>query len=112
MFDFPMDKYRFYTSKNKVIAVSSYAGRRVRGVAVCAPGDEFDIEKGKQLAAARCGLKIAERRVARAKAERKKAIEAENRAIMKVNKMSDYLYDARTAAFEANEHVKELLNKM
>ena len=112
MFSFPMDKYRFYVSHNKVIAVSSYAGRRVRGVATCAPEDKFDIERGKQLAAARCGQKIAEKRLARAKAERVKAIEAQEKATKKVNKMFDYVYDARTALAEANTQVAEILESM
>lgn len=57
-------KYRIYTNgKNIVVAVSSYGGEKVRGVAKCAPEDGFDLEKGKKLAIARCALKIAKKRV-------------------------------------------------
>lgn len=66
MKDYPFEKYRFITSGNKVIALSTYAGKVVRGIAKCAPGDEFDIEKGKKIAAARCATKIAHKRVCRA----------------------------------------------
>jgi hypothetical protein len=56
-------KYRVYTNgENVVVAVSSYAGEKVRGVAKCAPEDGFDLEKGKKLAIARCALKIAKKR--------------------------------------------------
>ena len=53
-------RYKYYTNnKDVVVAVSSYAGKTVRGVAKCDPRDTFDIEKGKELAAARCNEKIA-----------------------------------------------------
>ena len=70
---YPLEKYRFYTNGNRVIAVSTYAGKTVRGVAICHPDDNFDIEIGKRIAAARCNEKVAERRLARAS---NKAIEA------------------------------------
>lgn len=63
---YPIEKYRFYTNGSRVIAVSTYAGRTVRGVATCHDGDEFSMEKGKQLAALRCAEKIAKKRIARA----------------------------------------------
>ena len=44
---YPFEKYRYYTAGNKIIAVSTYAGKTVRGIAKCAEGDTFDIEKGK-----------------------------------------------------------------
>lgn len=57
-----MFNYKYIVTGNKVIALSTYAGKTVRGVAKCAPGDEFDIEKGKDLATARCAYKIAQKR--------------------------------------------------
>ena len=58
--------YKYVVTPNKVIAISTYAGRTVRGVAKCHPNDTFDEEYGKQLAAARCNEKIARKRYARA----------------------------------------------
>ena len=58
--------YRVYETPTQVIAVSSFAGKTVRGVAKCNPADNFDFEKGAALATARCGVKIAEKRVKRA----------------------------------------------
>ena len=64
-------KYRFYTNgKNLVVAVTSFQGQNVRGVAKCNEQDEFDLETGKKLAAARCAMKIAKKRVKYAKAQR------------------------------------------
>ena len=55
--------YRFYISNdNVVVALSTYAGKTVRGVAKCAPEDTFSLEKGKKLAVARCNEKIALKR--------------------------------------------------
>ena len=59
--------YKYYIYERKdgatvVIAVSSYAGRKVRGKAICSADDTFDEERGKQLARLRCAVKIDEKR--------------------------------------------------
>lgn len=74
MYPFPIEKYKFFVYDlqtdegivKKVVAVSTYGGKRVRASAKCAPGDIFDLEKGKRLAAARCALKISKKRLKRA----------------------------------------------
>lgn len=64
-------KYRFYTNgKNLVVAATSFQGQTVRGTAKCNEQDEFDLETGKKLAAARCAMKIAKKRVKYAKIQR------------------------------------------
>ena len=52
--------------QKKVIALTSYAGKAVKGVAVCSEHDEFDVEVGKRLASARANVKVAMKRKARA----------------------------------------------
>ena len=47
---------------NKIIAVSSYAGRPVKGYAKCHPSDKFDETSGRALAKARCNQKVAYKR--------------------------------------------------
>ena len=59
-------KYKIDEKKRTIVAMSTFAGRTVVGVAHCAPADEFNIETGKKLAAARCSVKIAEKRMKRA----------------------------------------------
>lgn len=66
-------KYKYYITDKKVIAVSSYAGKSVRGIAKCSPNDEFDVEFGKKLATARCDFKVAELRYKRACKRNKEA---------------------------------------
>ena len=114
--NFPLEKYRFYTNGNRVIAVSTYCGKTVRGVAVCHPDDNFDIEIGKRIAAARCNEKIAEKRLARAS---NKASEAEldvMRAQQHQKEMQAYYNDAYIAYNDAaREHdmlIKSLHTKI
>ena len=58
-----MYKFIELPEQRKVICISSYAGRSVKGVAKCAPNDEFSMEYGKRLAQARCDVKIASKRI-------------------------------------------------
>ena len=40
--------YKYYTdNKSIVVALSSYAGKPVKGVAKCNPDDQFDLDDGK-----------------------------------------------------------------
>lgn len=86
--------YRVYETPNRVIAVSSFAGQTVRGVAKCNPADEFDSEKGTALATARCGVKIAEKRVKRAYAKVDEAKAQVYAAIAYMSDMLQYQADA------------------
>ncbi len=73
-----------------VVATSTYAGKTVRGVARCHPNDEFDIDKGIQLAVYRCNLKVADKRQARAACKVKEAKLALYEAQVFLHKMLDY----------------------
>lgn len=114
---FPIEKYCFYKYENKnggtdIVAVSTYAGKTVRGVAKCDPRDEFDVEKGKKLAAARCNDRVARKRVARARAELNKAKAELDAAICRASKMRDYLEDAIDEAAAAHEELKNIETEM
>ena len=107
-----IDKYRFYTSKNCVYAVSTYAGKPVRGVAKCDPVDEFSLNDGKELAMARCCEKIAEKRLKRAK---RKLVEAQNDYITSkqyYERMKEYFYDSEDALAASHKNVEDILNKL
>jgi len=108
MKSYPLDKYHYYIHGNRVIAVSTYAGRTVRGVAVCAAGDNFDLEKGKRLAAARCNQKIAYKRVRRAMARVANAEEEREKAELHYNKMDEYYADAIEALDQATQTLEKL----
>lgn len=109
-----LEKYRFFIAEKdnkpyQVIAVSTYAGKEVRGVAKCDPRDTFDLDFGKQLAAARCALKIAEKRKARATVEYRKAAAAANNAVMRFNEMKQYFMDSVDQLDDSIEEIKKLI---
>jgi hypothetical protein len=101
------DKYTYFVAdkQKKVVAVSTYAGKIVRGVAKCDPRDEFSIEDGKKLAAARCAVKIAKKRNANANAQKKRAYNELVEKQHRLQKMNDYVADAQAALNEANNEL-------
>lgn len=108
-----LDKYRFFVAEKdgkpyQVIAVSTYAGKEVRGVAKCDPRDEFNLDFGKELAAARCALKIAEKRRARATVEYRKAAAAADEAVLRFNEMKQYFMDSVDQLDEAISDIMKL----
>lgn len=109
--------YTYIVCRNKetgeptgtVIAISRYAGKPVRGVAKCNPGDEFDIEFGKNLASARCNLKIAQKRNKRASEKYLEAVAERNKANERLQKMKNYFCDSKDACDEAAELLRSVL---
>ena len=111
---YSLDKYKFYQYKNEndgmtIAAVSTYAGKTVKGYAKCNPNDEFDIEKGKRLAAARCNLKIAEKRKNRAIKKYEEAARAADNAVMQFNRMKQYFMDSVDQIDTAAAELRELI---
>lgn len=110
---FDRDRYSFYQTKdNSVIAVSTYAGRTVKGIAKCDPADTFDVEKGKDLAAARCNHKIAMKRLKRASRKYKEAEQAALEAVEWFNKIQRYYMDSVDALDEATADLVKLADSM
>ena len=90
-----MARYQTYLAgEKKIIVVSRYAGKVVRGVAKCAPDDAFDMQKGEELARLRCDEKIAEKRVARSEEAVAAAVEALAAAQKRLDAMKAYNADA------------------
>jgi hypothetical protein len=106
---YPFSKYKFYTTPdNTTIAVSTYAGKTVKGIAKMDPRDKFDAEYGKQLAAARCAMKVAKKRKNRADRQVSKAYAEMNKAYRLVEKMKAYQNDAMNELEGAVVRVTEL----
>lgn len=112
MKNFPLEKYKFYFTGNKVIAVSRYANKIVRGVAICHPEDTYSVEIGKRLAAARCNEKIAAKRYARSCRKYNEAEAAWMEAGHHLDKMSDYREDSFLAMNEASQQVDLLIKQI
>ena len=85
-------RYRYIKTDNKIICISSYAGKAVKGIAKCFPTDEYDQETGEKLARKRCDLKIAIKRCKRAKQKCMDAVRNLGDAREYAEKMQSY-YD-------------------
>lgn len=110
---FPKGKYKIFKGKdNKVIAVSTYAGKTVRGVSKCDPRDSFDQTFGEDLAIARCSYKIAKKRAKRAKTEQAKAVKEVDAAMRKIQKMNKYVMDAENEVRIAAEVINDLMKNV
>ena len=108
-----LTKYTFVTHTRKdgrveVIAISTFAGKPVRGKAICAKDDIFDYTKGQELAAARCNAKVTAKRYARAKRKIAEAEKAVADATKFYDNMRHYRDDAYYAMTHANYDVKAL----
>ena len=104
-----MGKYRIYNDgKNKTVAVSTYAGKTVRGVAKCDPRDTFVFAKGEDLAIARCAEKIAAKRMARSEKEFEKAKNMVAIAQRRMAKMDSYVKDSVVAYNTAKKNRENL----
>lgn len=100
--------YKYVVTPTKVIALSSYGGRTVRGIAKCHPGDTFNEDVGKALAAARCNEKIAAKRYARAQKEYIDMVQELHQMEAKAHKVANYLHDSYEAYKEARMTVVEV----
>lgn len=104
--------YRYVMVGRKIIALSTYAGKTVRGVAICSEHDKFDVEKGKVLAAARCNEKVAAKRYERASQKLNNALNEFNNAEDKLTHAEQYYHDAYLAYNSAAQHVDMLLKEL
>ena len=109
------NNYKYIETPNKVIALSTYAGKTVRGVAKCHPNDTFDVEFGRKLAAARCNAKIAAKRMTNARnkywvvhdeylkvnRDFKKSAQYYADAVAQFKKAEAYLDEVRSSVYDA-----------
>ena len=112
--------YKFYqynrqradgSSNVRIVAVSSFAGKPVKGYADLHPMDEFDIEYGQALAAARCAEKIAAKRCKRAYNKVDEATAQVNAAMAHLQKMMQYEADAEAAYNVAAYNAAQILSE-
>lgn len=100
--------YRYHVSDTKVICISSFAKRPVRGIAKCDTNyDAFDVETGKKLARLRCDVKVSTKRKARAEQKLIEAVEALKAAQARVDKMQSYLNDSSDELANAQKELNE-----
>ena len=96
-------KYKFTIEGNTIIAQSTFGRKPVVGKAKCHPDDEFDLEYGKTLAAARCNAKIAKKR-------NRKAIERYFAAEQGLNKAKYEMQEAVSYFMESSDLLEKAEN--
>lgn len=102
------NNYKYIETPNKVIALSTYAGKTVRGVAKCHPNDTFDIEFGRKLAAARCNAKIAAKRHNNARKKYWEMVHKLHEVDAEFRKACKYFTDAAEQRGEAEAYLDEV----
>lgn len=101
--------YKFYSNGKKIICVSHYAGKVVRGVAKCSDDDIFDEQYGKTLARARCDKTVAEKRVKRALDKYHEATKDLACAQEHYERMKEYFYDSCDALRASEDFLNDLI---
>lgn len=104
-----LGRYHFYSTPNgETICVSTFAKKKIKGVAKCSPSDTYDEETGKMLAMLRCDKKIAKKRLQRAKRELLN-INSEYKTVKdRYNKIVAYFYDSVTAYEDITNRLKRV----
>ena len=98
---------------NKIVCVSHYAGKAVRGVSKCdTQYDEFNVETGMELAKLRCDQKIAKKRVKNLSVKLNKAEDDLVTAKNNVESLKNNLDAAINEAFAITVNLEELQNKL
>ena len=103
--------YQFIHLGDIVIAITTYAGKTVKGYAKCHSDDTFNAEFGERLAMARCTKKVAKKRAARANKKFKEAMDTLAKAQAHANKMASYMSDSNKAVVDADEELNRLLKQ-
>ena len=115
---FPIEKYKIIIHQHpkylgtEIIAHSTYAGKAVKGKAICRAEDNYNEEKGIYLAVLRCAQKIAKKRVTRAESQLEKAVAAHRAAKKHLDEMIEYYDDASDELEEIQKELTELTIQM
>ena len=118
MAKYPVEKYNIVVHQHptyhttEIIAFSTYAGKVVKGHAICQVGDNYNEEAGKKLAIARCAAKIACKRQTRAAKLLAKANKELQNAQKYVINMTNYFDDACQEVHETKAELASILASM
>lgn len=107
-----MARYTFYDTPNKVVCVSTFAKRKVRGVAKCSPDDKFNSKIGHKLAQLRCDKKVAEKRWKKARDRLEASMNKFANAEKEYKEANTYWVNACRAFDEAIHNLEEFENML
>ena len=118
---YPIEKYNFVTYDKKnadgtisktTVAISTYAGKVVKGVAKCIENDEFNTDSGRELSAARCDVKVCAKRKARAEKKYLEACKALESLENYVRMMGNYYSEAKYEYDESKARLESIESKL
>lgn len=120
-----MFKYKFYEFYNSnkdcrsIKCASSYEGKNVSAVADLHPGDEYDVEIGKEIARLRCEQKLLKRKRTRFRRKIGEVISIIedmtihlNRLAKRVNAYKETVEETEVKMQENKQKLEELINKI
>lgn len=108
-------KYAYFTNdkgQTVISARSTFAGKTVKGYAKCDPRDNYSVETGEKLAAARCEARIAQKRKKYAATKVACAQRELEQAYAYLKKMLDCQNGAVAEADAAEQALKDILNEI
>lgn len=113
---FPLEKYKYLIQAREdgvkeISASTTYAGKTVKAVAKCNPIDSFSEEYGKDLAAARCNLKVSKKRVKNAIKSYDKACKDYAKVVKRMSDMMAYIDDAEKDLLDAEKFLENVIHK-
>lgn len=105
-----LKRYTFYVDEKakRVVALSTFAQKPVRGIAKCDPRDEFSTSDGMLLAAARCNARVAKKRARNAERRYNEAVMKLQEAKREFEKMSSYFTGATEKLKKAEAELEEI----
>lgn len=107
-------RYRIFRDEEsgKIVAVASFAGKAVRGIAKPNPTDVDNPEIGEKLAILRCAKKINTKRLANAEKKLAKAKAELEIAQAHYDQMVRYCKDADEETVEIDNEMEKLMNSI
>ena len=118
---YPIEKYQYkvYEKTNKdgtkssvVVAITTYCGKVVKGIAKCQETDPFSLDLGTRLAAARCDLKVCLKRIKRASAKYNESEKMLNEVKEYNRRMGNYYSDSLSELSEAQYRLNKIESEL
>lgn len=100
-----MDFKFFNDGKGKIIAVSYFNKKAVKGIAKCCENDKFDEDVGRELAAERCTVKVLKKKTKKAAEKYLNSLFMADRAERKAKKTFKYYCKVAKELSEAESHL-------
>lgn len=107
-----MDFKFFNDGKGKIIAVSYFNKKAVKGIAKCCENDKFNEDVGRELAAERCTVKVLKKKTKKAAEKYLNSLIMADRAERKAKKLLKYYCKVANELHEAETQLIKFENTL